>query len=308
MDKQLATLDLNLMKLLKAVVETKNTHQAAEILGISQTSVSRGLAKLRETFGEQLFLRKAHGVEPSELAEKLAQAADEMLIPINKVMESYNNFDPLLFTGKVSLSVNTYLLEVFGERLIQTLSAALPKASFELDYWQAHSLADMLSGQIDYSIQLSSFHFPQDIYSHRIKSIKLAIVARKNHPILSQGSDWEILHELPVVQLYLSGVNYNKSALHDMYKSKGYKANVVLKTHSLKAALYTLKNTDSLCYSSSYISELDNDLAIYPMPILPDSVTKSDIIGGYLQTRRGYPLNQFLHQLLQQFFDEIKQS
>ncbi|MEH6451591.1 MAG: LysR family transcriptional regulator [Psychromonas sp.] len=307
MNKQLAELDLNLMKLLKTVVETKNTHQAAEILGISQTSVSRGLGKLRETFGDQLFLRKAHGVEPSELAEKLAQAADDMLAPITKVMESYNNFDPLLFTGTISIVVNTYLLEVFGERLIETLSSALPQASFELDYWQGHSLSEMLNGKVDYSIQLSNFPFPQDIYSHKIKGIKPAIVARKNHPILSQGSDWETLHELAVVQLYLSGVNYNKSVLHEVYKSKGYEANIRLKTHSLKAAIYTLKNSDSISYTSSYISDLDEALTIYPMPSLPNTVPNLDIIGGYLQTRRGYPLNQFLHQLLQRLFDEIKQ-
>lgn len=110
MIKSLAQFDLNLIKLLKAVVETKNTHAAAQQLGISQTSVSRGLAKLKETFGEQLFLRKAHGLEPSELAKKLADAADEMLIPIIKVMESYNSFDPQHFDGKVSIVVNTYLL------------------------------------------------------------------------------------------------------------------------------------------------------------------------------------------------------
>jgi DNA-binding transcriptional LysR family regulator len=307
MERQLADLDLNLMKLLKAVVETKNTHQAAEILGISQTSVSRGLAKLRETFGDQLFLRKAHGVEPSELAEKLAQAADEMLTPITKVMESYNNFDPLLFTGKVSISVNTYLLEIFGERLIKVLSSALPKASFELDYWQANSLVDMLNGEIDYSIQISNFSFPQDVYSHNIKSINSSLVARKNHPILSQSSDWESLKELPLIQLYLTGVNYNKSELHDLYKAKGYEANVILKTHSLKAALSTLRSTDAVCYASSYISDLDDQLTTYPLPIVPDAAMKLNITGGYLQTRRGYPLNQFLHQTLQKFFDDIKQ-
>ena len=72
--KDVKELDLNLMKVLKAVVEEGNTHAAADALGISQTSVSRALAKLRETFGDQLFIRKAHGVEPSELAEKTGRS------------------------------------------------------------------------------------------------------------------------------------------------------------------------------------------------------------------------------------------
>ncbi|WP_239670959.1 helix-turn-helix domain-containing protein [Vibrio variabilis] len=67
MSKSIKNLDLNLLTLLKVVVETRNVSQAGEILGISQTSVSRGMAKLRETFGDQLFIRKAHGVEPLNL-------------------------------------------------------------------------------------------------------------------------------------------------------------------------------------------------------------------------------------------------
>jgi DNA-binding transcriptional LysR family regulator len=122
--KELRDLDLNLLKLLQAVVETRNTHQAADKLGISQTSVSRGLAKLRETFGDQLFIRKAHGVEPSELAEKLAEAADEMFTPLVKVVESYQNFDPLQFKGEVSIAMNIFMLEQWGDGIFSALREA----------------------------------------------------------------------------------------------------------------------------------------------------------------------------------------
>lgn len=307
MIKSLAQFDLNLMKLLKVVVETKNTHAAAEQLGISQTSVSRGLTKLKETFGEQLFLRKAHGLEPSELAKKLADTADEMLTPIIKVMESYNSFDPQRFDGKISIAVNTYLLEIFADKLLQTLQQALPIARFELDYWQAHSLVDILNGKIDYTIQLSNFPFPQDIYSHHLKEVELSIVARKNHPVLSLSSEWQDIHHLPIVQLFLTGVNYYQSELEKFYKFKGYQADIVLKTHSLKAALYTLQNSDAICVSSSYISELGQDLSTYPLAKLNSQYGNLSIIGGYLQTRRDYPLNQFLQQTMQVFFDNIIQ-
>ena len=50
--------------------------------------------KLKECFGEQLFIRKAHGVEPSELAAMLADASVEMLHPVEKVIEDYSTFDP----------------------------------------------------------------------------------------------------------------------------------------------------------------------------------------------------------------------
>ncbi|MGR5065025.1 LysR family transcriptional regulator [Photobacterium sp. DNB22_13_2] len=307
MDTDLTKLDLNLLRLLRTVVETRSTTLAAEKLGISQASVSRGVGKLRELFGEQLFLRKAHSIEPSELAIRLAEATTEMMNPISKVLDSFNNFDPLQFRGKVSFAVNTYLLEVFGERLMHLLASKLPNATFELDYWQSQSLTDMLNGKIDYALQISNFPFPQDVYSHHIKAVESGILARKNHPVLEQGNEWDKIHSLPLVQLYLAGVNYDKSALHELYELKGYKAHVTLKTHSLKAALYTIKTTDAICYSSSYVAELGEDIQVYPLPLLSEDLKRFDIIGGYLQTRRNYPLNQFLHQIIQAFFDAIQQ-
>lgn len=303
MKNKLQDLDLNLMKLLKAVVETQNTHLAAEQLKISQTSVSRGLAKLRETFGDQLFLRKAHGVVPSELAKQLAEAADEMLNPLVKVMESFHEFDPDTFDGQVSIVCYSYLLDIAGAELLESLHKALPKAKFELDNWQSHSLVDLLDGKIDYVIQLGQFPFPQDVYTHVLDEHDLGIVARKGHPVLSQSSEWEDIAPLPITQLYLSGINYNKNALEDFYSARGYKANVVLKTHSLKAAVYEMIERDVICISSHFISDLDERLELYLAP--PQAKYKTSVVGGYLQTRRGYPMQQYLHQVFQTFFEHL---
>ncbi|WP_238322107.1 LysR family transcriptional regulator [Vibrio mexicanus] len=125
--KELRDLDLNLLKLLQAVVETRNTHAAAAQLGVSQTSVSRGLAKLRETFGDQLFIRKAHGVEPSELAEKLAEASSEMLLPLAKVVDSYRSFEPENFEGEITIAMNIFFLELNGPGIFDALREAYLK-------------------------------------------------------------------------------------------------------------------------------------------------------------------------------------
>ncbi len=59
MAHQLDALDLNLMRLLKAVVENRSIKLAAMQLGISQPSASRGVMK--QVFDDPLFVRKAHG-------------------------------------------------------------------------------------------------------------------------------------------------------------------------------------------------------------------------------------------------------
>ncbi len=300
-------LDLNLLKLLKAVVETKNTHAAASQLGISQTSVSRGLAKLREVFGDQLFIRKAHGVEPSELAEKLAEASEAMYSPIEKVVESYQNFDPLEFEGEVTIAMQIYFIETYGVGIFEALRQALPKAHFNLVYWQEHSLGEVLKGNIDYLVQFDAYPLPQEIYQHHLHTIKLSLIARENHPILSNSSDWEAIHELPVARIVIDGMNNKRSPIEELYRAKGYETQLSMTTHSVKVLLHKLANSDAILFGSSYMLELENGLASYPLPALPKEMQQVSISGGYLQTKRGYPLNQLLHQTMQSYFDSVRQ-
>ncbi|NOH77888.1 LysR family transcriptional regulator [Vibrio crassostreae] len=305
--KELRDLDLNLLKLLQAVVETRNTHQAADKLGISQTSVSRGLAKLRETFGDQLFIRKAHGVEPSELAEKLAEAADEMFTPLVKVVESYQNFDPLQFKGEVSIAMNIFMLEQWGDGIFSALREALPAASFKLVYWQEQSLNEMLNGQIDYLLLFSQFQLPQEIYQHRLKEIKLSLIARKDHPVLSKSTALEDIHHLPITRILADGINSKRAPVEDFYLARGYTANIVLTTHSIRVLLNKLKHSDALSFGSTLVTENEPELSCYPLPTVPKEMRTIQINGGYLQSKRGFPLNQLLHQTMQNFFDKVVQ-
>lgn len=303
----LENLDLNLLRLLKVVVETRNTSTAAEKLGISQTSVSRGMAKLRETFGDQLFIRKAHGVEPSELAEKLAEVADNMLTPFVEVLDSYQDFDPEEYRGDISIAFEVSLLEIFGRGLYEHLVNALPNAKLHLIYWQEGSLQAMLERQLDYLIHFTLYPLPQDIYTHHLSDIEVHLVARKDHPVLSQSSDWEAIHHLPQVKLVSNAINAKHDPFDEVYFSKGYKPNICLETHSIPIAVHKLVNSDAIKFSSSYLLTHSEGISCYKLPTLPTHLQKVSVMGGYLQAKRGYPLNQYLHQTVQNFFNCINQ-
>ncbi|WP_338165060.1 LysR family transcriptional regulator [Vibrio sp. 10N] len=308
MSKSIKNLDLNLLTLLKVVVETRNVSQAGEILGISQTSVSRGMAKLRETFGDQLFIRKAHGVEPSELAEKLAEAADNMLTPFTEVLDAYSSFEPHNHEGSIVIAFELSLLEIFGRGIYQALADALPKASLSMVYWQQDTLSQILDRHVDYLVHFEPYSLPQDIYTHHLSDIKINLVARKNHPVLSQTSDWEVIHKLPMVKLFSDAVSAKSDPYTNaLFTSKGYTANIVLNTHSIPIAVDKLTKSDAFKFSSSYLLTHSDELSCYPLPIMPKELRSVSVVGGYLQAKRGYPLNQYLHQTIQSFFNKVLQ-
>ncbi|WP_186171110.1 LysR substrate-binding domain-containing protein [Vibrio chagasii] len=263
-------LDLNLLRILRAVVETQNSH----------------------------------GVEPSELAIMLAEASTQMLHPVERVIEDYSAFDPKQYSGSVNILANTFLLEFFGPRLILALYAAFPNATFNISQWQKDSLYEVLQGNIDYVIQFDSYDMPQDMYCRNLATMENVILARKDHPSLSQGSEWCSIHNLPIVRLYLDGINPRRGILERVYEQQGYQANFLLTTHSVRTVVELVKNSDAIIYSSDYVRQIAPELACYPLPPLSHQYNVLDINGAYLQTRRGSPFSQYLHQTVQTFFDQ----
>ena len=230
-----------------------------------------------------------------------------MFQPLIKVVESYQSFDPLEFDGEVKLALHIFFLETFGDGILDALTKALPKAKFHITYWQQDTLTDVLNGNIDYLLQFDQYPLPQDIYQHHLQDVKLCLVARKNHPVLSQGSEWENIHHVPLCRVLIDGINTKRAKVEEVYLAKGYQPNVSLVTHSVKVLLNKIKSSDAITFGSTFMTNGEPELQNYPLPALPVDARQIQIVGGYLQSRRGFPLNQLLHQVMQNYFDSVEQ-
>jgi DNA-binding transcriptional LysR family regulator len=165
----------------------------------------------------------------------------------------------------------------------------------------------MLNGQIDYLLLFSQFQLPQEIYQHRLKEIKLSLIARKDHPVLSKSTALEDIHHLPITRILADGINSKRAPVEDFYLARGYTANIVLTTHSIRVLLNKLKHSDALSFGSTLVTENEPELSCYPLPTVPKEMRSIQINGGYLQSKRVFPLNQLLHQTIQNFFDKVIQ-
>ena len=64
----ISRLDLNLLVVFDALIRTGSVTAVSEALDMSQPNVSRSLRKLREFFNDELFIRAARGMQPTERA------------------------------------------------------------------------------------------------------------------------------------------------------------------------------------------------------------------------------------------------
>ncbi|PWC34495.1 LysR family transcriptional regulator [Azospirillum sp. TSO35-2] len=107
-------LDLNLIKVFDALLETRNVSRAAEALGVSQSAVSHALGRLRTLVGDPLFVRTGNRMEPTPRAQRLAEPLRDLLIGAARALSAEEGFDPLReersFTISTSDSMQAVLL------------------------------------------------------------------------------------------------------------------------------------------------------------------------------------------------------
>jgi len=67
----LAAFDLNLLKVLDALLREGSTVRAGQRAGLSQPAVSAALSRLRHALNDPLFVREGRGLVPTDYARSL---------------------------------------------------------------------------------------------------------------------------------------------------------------------------------------------------------------------------------------------
>lgn len=87
------TLDLNLLRVFDAVMAEGSLTRAAEALAMTQPAVSHAVKRLRESLGEDLFIRSAFGMRPTPRAQQLWPQVREALVSLRQALAP-DDFDP----------------------------------------------------------------------------------------------------------------------------------------------------------------------------------------------------------------------
>ncbi|MGI5472766.1 LysR substrate-binding domain-containing protein [Streptomyces sp. CA-132043] len=87
-------LDLNLVNTFVLLYETRSVTRTAEALFITQPSASHALRRLRRHFGDELFVRSAEGLRPTEAAERMYPRLRQALEVITETVADAGGFDP----------------------------------------------------------------------------------------------------------------------------------------------------------------------------------------------------------------------
>ncbi len=181
----LAGFDLNLLRVLDALLRERSTVRAGERLGLSQPAVSAALGRLRHALGDPLFVRQGQGMTPSSLALALEPELRRVLQDLETLLRGPGGFDPAQATFDFRISGTDFFSSMLMPALVQRLAARAPGVRVQLVDLVPDAYVEMLDRyEVDLGL-IPERDFPAWVAHARLLTCGFVVVARRGHPRLA---------------------------------------------------------------------------------------------------------------------------
>jgi DNA-binding transcriptional LysR family regulator len=181
----LASFDLNLLRVLDAILRERSTVRAGQRIGLSQPAVSAALGRLRAALGDPLMVRDGQSLQPTEFALGLAQPLRALLEETERLL-SRPVFDPATAVATFRVSAADFFTEMLLPDLMARLERSAPGVTLRYsDALGPSTMEDMRSGRLDL-IVLPRAICPDWLECEPLFRSAFRVVARQDHPVLSR--------------------------------------------------------------------------------------------------------------------------
>src|SRR5262245_9382270 len=128
----LRSFDLNLLRVLDALLITRSVSGAARRMNLSQPATSAALARLRQGLRDPLLVRTGNRMMPTPLAEELRHKVARVLEDVDSALGAVARFDPATTLRRFRIGANDYTSAVILAPLAARLQKLAPRAVLEI--------------------------------------------------------------------------------------------------------------------------------------------------------------------------------
>ena len=177
------TIDLNLLSVFQEVYRERQISSAAKRLGLSQSAVSNALARLRRSFGDELFVRTASGMQPTPLATQMAEPIGVAMAQVALALNQRSRFEPGTSSRRFTLAMTDAGEIYFMPTLIERCRQLAP--GVEISSLRAGAVnlkEEMEGGRVDLAI--GPFEdVSEALYQRQLFRQPYVSMFRKGHPL-----------------------------------------------------------------------------------------------------------------------------
>lgn len=181
--------DLNQLRTFVVLYEQRSLTAAADVLHVTQPTVSYTLSRLRERFGDELFRREGHTMVPTGRATQLFGPLRDALSQIDAVVNVPDTFEPAGFSGDLLLGLTSIGEQTFLPPIMTALSREASRPRLEVERLDSDEIEDgLLRGTIDLALTVSVIDTAR-LWRTRVRSVEYVALSSGAHPLPATGPD-----------------------------------------------------------------------------------------------------------------------
>jgi DNA-binding transcriptional LysR family regulator len=301
------TFDLNLLMVLDALQRTHSVTLAGEQLSISQSGVSNALRRLRDAFGDELFVRTASGMMPTPLADSMAEPVSAALQQIRQAVENRGFFDAANSTRHFRLALSDVGQMSLFPHLLSYFDKHAPNISLETVPLLRHGIAAQMSGgEIDLAIGVAKPLGP-GFFRRRFRSLRFVCAVSKSHPTIQGSISLEQFLQASFIEYEPTGGSYDHFREHAdrLFEERKMQRKVSVKMAYLSGIDSVIASSGSIAVvTEALVASMGLEKAVQVIS-LPFDIPTIDITLQWHERINKDPAQAWLHKAVLQVVENL---
>ncbi len=274
--EKLARLDLNLLVCFKVLYEECSVTRTAHRLCLSQSSISKSLAKLRIQFNDPLFIRKHQGLTPTLKASTLAPKITELLLQFEMLNEP-EHFDPVSSDYRFQIATIESAYPLILPHFLPEMFKQAPQVTISTHTWSDTTFEQLKHGDLDFGLTGKDLDIndakltlypPSDICEQEIFRDVQICALRADHPLLKQEWNFDTYIQARHIQVRCDG---NERWLLDYrLADQGLERDIAITVPDFNSAISLCTYTDFIFTAPQHFVSMaakQHGLVTLPLPM-----------------------------------------
>lgn len=251
--RELKDLDLNLLVVFQQMYQARHVSQVARTLGVSQPTVSNALARLRRTFGDELFVRTAQGMQPTPYAQRISEPIAQALASVTAALNQQEQFDAASSERRFVVAMTDVGEIHFMPALIACCTNVAPGVGISSVRASALHWQDaMETGQVDLAIGAFT-DVADSLFHRRLFSQQYVTMFRKGHRF--EGRKIGLKEFLTAQHLFVASRESPYDQINARLEKAGVARSVNFQVPHFTAVPYIVSSTDMVVTVPARLAE-----------------------------------------------------
>ncbi len=292
-------MDITQLQYFRTAAETGSFTRAAEQLHMTQSALSKSIAKLEEEIGLRLFEREGNRITLNRFGQQFLRDSEPVLSKLSDCVRAVREMAGLEH-GDVRIAISK---EVFLDHLIKQFLIDHPGVSFHCYLLSTEQMHDALEkGNIDLVIT-SQPPAGNGILCQELYADQLEVMLSPSHPLASQKTIR--LEQLRNERFIVTNSNYNMdNIIHNLCVKAGFEPKVLYESTSPDMPMHFIIHGDAVMITPRSIS-----MGVEQMIPKNEGVTRIPLENEYPEMRKSlvvaYKEDHYQSAAAHDFYDRM---